>query len=88
MESGSKMAVMELHDRAGEPTLPDRLVDRAGSGLSGACVLVGDAGTEKIRVLEYAIPEVRLQTHDDEAPNAALEVGFPRQILRMSQEIR
>lgn len=88
MESGSKMAVMELRDRAGEPTLPDRLVDAAGSGLNGACVLVGDAGTEKIRVLEYAIPEVRLQASDNAVPNAALETGFPRQFLRMSGEIR
>jgi hypothetical protein len=39
-------------------------------------------------MLEYAIPEARLQACDDAAPNAALEVGSLRQILRMSREIR
>jgi hypothetical protein len=81
------MAVLEFLDRVDQSPLPDRLVDAAGSGLRGACVLVGDADTEKIRMLEYAIPEARLQACDDAAPNAALEVGFPRQI-RLSREIR
>jgi hypothetical protein len=38
-------------------------------------------------MLEYAIKTVGLQANDNAAPNAALETGFPRQLLRMSREI-
>jgi DNA-binding CsgD family transcriptional regulator len=57
------MAVMELLDRVDERALLDRLVDAAASGLSGTCVLVGDAGMGKTRLLEYAIQSAQHLRH-------------------------
>jgi hypothetical protein len=87
MESGSKMAVMELLDRVDEPALPrsSRRHDVVGHEW---CVRAGRRGTEKTRMLEYAIKEVRLQANDNAATSGALETGFPRQLVRMSPEIR
>jgi putative ribosome biogenesis GTPase RsgA len=70
------MAVMELLDRVDQRALLERLVDGAASGLSGTCVLVGDAGMGKTRLLEHAIPRVRLRANDNAVPNAARETEF------------
>lgn len=53
---------MDLVGRVEERASLDRVVDAATSGLSGTCVLVGDAGMGKTRLLEYAMqsaPEFR-----------------------------
>src|ERR1700722_998382 len=55
MSHVSKNPVTKFVDRVDERASLDRVVDAASSGLSGACVLVGDAGMGKTRLLEYAI---------------------------------
>ena len=44
-----------LLDRVEERAMIDRLVNAVGDGLSGVCVLIGDAGMGKTRLLEYAL---------------------------------
>jgi len=59
----SKVEVTELVDRDEERNTLDRVVDAAASGLSGTCVLVGDAGMGKTRLLEYAIQAAQSFRH-------------------------
>jgi DNA-binding CsgD family transcriptional regulator len=47
--------VIDLVDRDQERATLDRVLDAAASGLSGTCVLVGEAGMGKTRLLEYAV---------------------------------
>jgi DNA-binding CsgD family transcriptional regulator len=49
------VSVIDLVDRIEERASLDQLVEAAASGLSGVCVLVGDAGMGKTRLLEYAV---------------------------------
>jgi len=53
----------ELIDRLDERSTLDRIVDATASGLSGTCVLVGDAGMGKTRLLEYAVERARPFRH-------------------------
>ncbi|MDX6401400.1 MAG: hypothetical protein QOF27_2006 [Gaiellaceae bacterium] len=54
---------MELVGRVDERTSLDQMVAAAASGLSGTCVLVGDAGMGKTRLLEYAIQNANQFRH-------------------------
>jgi hypothetical protein len=82
------MVAMELLDRVDERPLFDRFVDAAASGLSGGNVPVGDAGMEKIRLLEHAIVESRPRANTSQYPSTAPEIAFPQQFLPMRLGIR
>ncbi len=63
MSNVSRIPVTEFVDRVQERAVLDRLVEATASGLSGTCVLVGDAGMGKTRLLEYAIQSAHQFRH-------------------------
>jgi DNA-binding CsgD family transcriptional regulator len=62
VDARSPSDVPLLLDRAEERAAIDRVIGEIATGLSGACVLSGDAGMGKTRLLEYAVdsaPQLR-----------------------------
>jgi DNA-binding CsgD family transcriptional regulator len=59
----STVAMRELVDRVGERASLDDILEATASGLSGTCVLVGDAGMGKTRLLEYAMQRAQAFRH-------------------------
>jgi DNA-binding CsgD family transcriptional regulator len=69
--------VTELVDRVEERDVLDRLHDAARSGFSGVCVLVGDAGMGKTRLLEYTSQNLDEFRHVDiSGVEAEADLGY------------